>query len=60
MMILVCLDKKRLQSHLIPVDELANGGYEQLSESGKIEKVRKDFNAFIYRRAQLIHRACLV
>jgi len=49
--------RERLQSHLIPIEELANGGYEGLSESAKIEKVRKDFEAFIRRRAQLIHKA---
>lgn len=54
--------RERLQSHLIPISELANGGYERLSESAKVEKVRRDFDAFVRRRAQLIHRAlsCLV
>jgi hypothetical protein len=36
---------------------LANGGYEGLSESAKVEKVRKDFEAFLRKRAQLIHKA---
>lgn len=54
--------RERLQSHLIPVEELANGGYEDLSDTEKIEKLRKDFEAFTRRRAELIHKAmqCLV
>ncbi|MCK5347620.1 MAG: hypothetical protein KAR20_29630, partial [Candidatus Heimdallarchaeota archaeon] len=46
--------KERLQSHLIPIDELANGGYEGLSEEHKTDKLRKDFDAFINRRAEII------
>ncbi len=51
--------RERLESHLIPIRELANGGYEGMSEQGKVEKVRKDFDAFLRRRAQLIHKAML-
>lgn len=49
--------RERLQSHLIPVEELANGGYEGLSETEKTEKLRADFETFIRRRAELVHRA---
>ena len=49
--------RERLQSHLIPVAELANGGYEGLSESDKVEKTKKDFDAFIRKRAELIIKA---
>ena len=49
--------RERLQSHLIPITELANGGYEGLSDAAKVEKVRKDFDAFIRRRAELVHKA---
>lgn len=49
--------RERLQSHLIPVAELANGGYEGLSESDKVEKTKKDFDAFIRKRAELIINA---
>ena len=49
--------KERLQSHLIPIDELANGGYEGLSDEHKVEKLKNDFNAFIRRRAIYIMKA---
>ena len=48
---------ERLQSHLIPVEELANGGYEGLSEKEKTEKVKRDFTAFIQKRAELVIKA---
>jgi hypothetical protein len=48
---------ERLQSHLIPIRELANGGYEGLSEEQKIEKLKKDFDAFIRSRAELVMEA---
>ncbi len=47
----------RLQSHLIPIPELANGGYENLSDSDRVEKIRRDFSAFIRRRGELIRKA---
>jgi len=48
---------ERLQSHLIPVAELANGGYDGLEVEKKIEKLRADFKAFIAARAEMINRA---
>ena len=48
---------ERLQSHLIPIHELANGGYEGLSEEQKTEKLKNDFDAFIRRRAELVLKA---
>jgi len=45
---------ERLNSHLIPVKELANGGYESLEGEEKKEKVQKDFNAFLRKRADFI------
>lgn len=47
----------RLKSHVIPVDELSNGGYENLSEDEKKEKIKKDFDLFLTKRAELIHKA---
>ena len=44
----------RLQSHLIPVPELANGGYENLSDEEKNAKLADDFRAFTNRRAALV------
>ncbi len=49
--------RERLESHLIPVRELANGGYENLSEEAKIEKLKWDFEAFLYKRAELVMKA---
>ena len=49
--------RERLQSHLIPIRELANGGYEGLSEIQKAEKLKNDFDAFIRRRAELVMKA---
>ncbi len=48
---------ERLRSHLIPIHELANGGYEGLSEEQKFEKLKNDFDAFIKRRAELVLKA---
>ncbi|MDI6876309.1 MAG: hypothetical protein QMC96_06005 [Methanomicrobiales archaeon] len=49
--------RERLQSHLIPIRELANGGYEGLEESEKNKKLKADFEAFLRARAELILRA---
>ena len=48
---------ERLQSHLIPIRELANGGYEGLSEEQKTEKLGNDFDAFTRRRAEIVMKA---
>ncbi|MBA7535443.1 hypothetical protein ES705_27699 [subsurface metagenome] len=48
---------ERLQSHLIPIRELANGGYEGLSEEQKTEKLKNDFDEFIRRRAEIVMKA---
>lgn len=52
--------RERLQSHAIPIDELANGGYEGLSKVDKIAKIEKDFDAFLLKRAELIIKAVKV
>lgn len=49
----------RLKSHLIPVEELKNGGYEGLSTENKKEKVMTDFEAFIKKRGQYVLEAIL-
>lgn len=49
--------RERLESHLIPIQELANGGYDGLSESAKAEKTKSDFNLFLKKRADLIIKA---
>ena len=47
----------RLKSHLIPIEELKNGGYENLSPEDKKEKVATDFKAFIKKRGQYVVQA---
>jgi hypothetical protein len=49
--------RERLQSHAIPIDELANGGYEGLSKPEKIAKIKTDFDSFLSKRAELIIKA---
>lgn len=48
---------QRLRSHLIPIEELANGGYVDLAEDEKTNKIITDFEAFINIRANLMHLA---
>lgn len=40
-----------------PLEELANGGYEELSDSERHGKVRKDYIAFIQKRGALFEAA---
>mgnify|MGYP003112083589 CR=1 FL=1 len=47
----------RLKSHLIPIEELKNGGYESLSLEDKKGKVTTDFEAFIKKRGQYVIEA---
>jgi len=49
--------RERLQSHLIPIPELANGGYEGLAEVEKVDKLKVDFEEFLRRRADLVMTA---
>lgn len=49
--------RERLQSHLIPIGELANGGYEGFEDPIKNENVKADFEVFLRARANLIFRA---
>lgn len=48
---------ERLHSHLVPVEELTNGGYEGLSEESKTEKLIKDFDEYLLQRAKIIMKA---
>lgn len=45
---------ERLQSHLVPIPELSNGGYEGLTEMEKKAKIVRDFEQFLQRRAELV------
>ncbi len=49
----------RLKSHAIPIKELSNGGYESLSDEQKKVKIKKDFDSFLSKRAELIHKAAI-
>lgn len=49
--------RERLQSHLIPLAELANGGYEGLDDDAKSVKLKADFDAFLRKRASLVMKA---
>jgi hypothetical protein len=47
--------KDRLNSHLIPVEELSNGGYEGIiSDDEKVNKLKTDYEMFMRKRAQLV------
>lgn len=43
---------ERLNSHLIPVEELANGGYEGYKDEARKEKIARDFDLFLTKRAK--------
>lgn len=47
----------RLKSHLIPINELKNGGYENLSDDEKKTKLITDFENFLNKRAIYVHTA---
>lgn len=47
----------RLKSHLIPIQELKNGGYEGLDDKKRIEKIKLDFEIFITKRAKYVVKA---
>ncbi|BEQ16186.1 GmrSD restriction endonuclease domain-containing protein [Desulfoferula mesophila] len=49
--------EERLHSHLIPVPELANGGYEGLPDVEKKDKLSSDFEKFLQKRATLVMQA---
>jgi hypothetical protein len=47
----------RLKSHLIPISELKNGGYDGLEGEEKIAKITEDYNAFIQKRGAYVVEA---
>ena len=49
--------QQRLQSHLIPINELKAGSYEGLDEKTKAEKIKADYEAFLLKRASMIAKA---
>jgi hypothetical protein len=48
---------QRLNSHLIPIEQLARGGYDGINDEEKAVKITGDFEDFLRERARLIHRA---
>jgi len=50
---------QRLNSHLIPVEQLASGGYDGISKEEKVAKITRDFDDFLKERSKLIHKAML-
>lgn len=48
---------ERLNSHLIPIKEMKNGDYSNLSDQDRISKIKTDFSAFIQKRATYVARA---
>jgi hypothetical protein len=48
---------QRLNSHLIPIKELANGGYDILNNEEKMRKIKNDFECFLIKRANLMFKA---
>lgn len=49
--------EQRLNSHLIPIEELKAGDYDGLTDLDKAQKIRKDYEAFLVKRAKLISKA---
>lgn len=47
----------RLKSHLIPIQELKNGGYEGLAKEERLEKIKLDFESFVAKRAKYVVKA---
>ena len=47
----------RIQTHIIPVNELMNGDYENLIGEEKSTKLKTDFEEFLKERAKLIYSA---
>lgn len=49
---------ERLNSHLIPIKELANGGYENITDDSiRKDKIKKDFDLFLKKRAEYFAKA---
>ena len=48
---------KRLNSHLIPIQELANGGYADLEKDERLQKIEDDYFDFIEKRADYAIKA---
>ena len=49
--------RERLQSHLIPLPELASGGYSGLEGEAKATKLERDFEHILRKRAALVMKA---
>lgn len=47
----------RLRSHIVPYEELKVGGYSDLPSPERSNRIRSDYDAFIKKRADLVHAA---
>ena len=53
--------RRRLQSHLVPYDELAVGGYSDVgSETARASQIGQDYEAFLRKRASMMCAAIQV
>jgi hypothetical protein len=46
--------RRRLATHYIPFDGLAVGGYDSQDADARSEAVRRDYEEFLFRRAELL------
>ncbi len=49
--------QNRLETHLIPIDCLECGDYEELQAQERNTKIENDFNNFLLQRAELVYQA---
>ena len=50
--------QQRLESHLVPFDELAVGGYQSINDQQeRQERVKLDYERFLSRRAEIVREA---
>jgi len=49
--------RHRIESHIIPYDELMKANYQNLEGEERLKKIKEDFQAFIEERAKLIYAA---
>jgi len=49
--------RRRLMSHLVRLEDLAHGGYAQMPESTRAQRILTDYESFLRNRAELIAKA---
>ena len=48
--------RSRLDSHIIPFERLNVGGYANIAEESRAERIKSDYECFIRARAEAIHK----